>query len=64
MVTKTDRSIALALYWARTNAGDHADIIIEALAACDPERVGARTVAKPAQGAEFRTLAAQQRKGG
>ncbi len=49
MDTKTDRSIALALHWARNNAGEHADTIIEALAAYDTERVGARTVAKPAQ---------------
>lgn len=42
MVTKTDRSIARALDWARIHAGEHADTIIEALAAYDPE-CGGRT---------------------
>lgn len=48
MDTKTDRSIALALDWARANAGEHAETIIEALTAYDPE-CGARTVSQPAQ---------------
>ena len=42
------RDVALALEWARNNAGEHADTIIEALAAYDPE-CGARTVSQPAQ---------------
>lgn len=38
----TDSSVALAIDWARANAGEHADTIIEALAAYDPE-CGGRT---------------------
>lgn len=40
------RDVALALDWARANAGEHADTIIEALAAYDPE-CGGRTAQAP-----------------
>ena len=56
MVTKTDRSIALALDWARANAGEHAAVIENALAAYDPERVGARTASHAAQAPERRPI--------
>ena len=45
----TDRGIALAIDWARSNAGEHAAVIENALAAYDPERVGARTACRAAQ---------------
>lgn len=60
MDTKTDRSIARALDWARIHAGEHADTIIEALAAYDPERAVARTVSRAAQAPERRASAASE----
>lgn len=59
MDTKTDRSIALATDWARTNAGEHAAVIENALAAYDPERVGARTVRVPTSGVDIQSLQEQ-----
>lgn len=53
------RDVALAIDWVRSNAGEHAAVIENALAAYDPERVGARTVRVPTSGVDIQALQEQ-----